>query len=122
MYELINNKYIKIKEYKGQRVVTFKDIDTVHERPDGTAKRNFNEHKQYFIEGLDYFKVKVSEVSTNFVPTSTKGYNPHADIILLTESGYLMIVKSFTDDLAWSVQRMLVNAYFRSQQKQSTEK
>lgn len=35
----INNHDVAVKEYKGQRVVTFKDIDTVHERPDGTAKR-----------------------------------------------------------------------------------
>lgn len=32
------------------------------------------------------------------------------------ESGYLMIVKSFTDDLAWSVQRELVKTYFRARQ------
>lgn len=35
------------------------------------------------------------------------------DITLITESGYLMLVKSFTDDLAWKVQRELVNFYFR---------
>lgn len=34
------------------------------------------------------------------------------DITLLTESGYLMLVKSFTDDLAWQVQRQLVKFYF----------
>ena len=32
---------------------------------------------------------------------------------LITESGYLMLVKSFTDDLAWEVQRELVKGYFR---------
>lgn len=36
-------------------------------------------------------------------------------LILMTEAGYLMLVKSFTDDLAWSVQRQLVNGYFRGQ-------
>lgn len=51
----IGNADISIKEYKGKRVVTFKDIDMVHERPDGTAKRNFNTNKARFIEGEDYF-------------------------------------------------------------------
>lgn len=53
MNELIHigNADISIKEYKGQRVVTFKDIDMVHERPDGTAKRNFNTNKARFVEG-----------------------------------------------------------------------
>ncbi|HNQ43870.1 MAG TPA: hypothetical protein PKI59_05545 [Candidatus Cloacimonadota bacterium] len=31
-----------------------------------------------------------------------------------TESGYLMLVKSLTDDLSWAVQRELVNSYFRA--------
>lgn len=50
----IGNSDILIKEYKGQRVVTFKDIDMVHGRPDGTARRNFNTNKR----GLS--KVKTS--------------------------------------------------------------
>ena len=33
---------------------------------------------------------------------------------LITEQGYLMLVKSFTDDLAWTVQRQLVNGYFKT--------
>ena len=33
-------------------------------------------------------------------------------LTLITESGYLMLVKSFTDDLAWDVQRQLVKRYF----------
>ena len=44
----IQNSDIAVKEYHGQRVVTFKDIDLVHERPDGTAKRNFNANKEHF--------------------------------------------------------------------------
>ena len=40
---------------------------------------------------------------------------PNRGLTLITESGYLMLVKSFTDDLAWDVQRQLVNLYFRVQ-------
>jgi hypothetical protein len=50
----INNKEIVTKEFKGQRVVTLADIDTVHERPSGTARRNFNENKDRLVEGEDY--------------------------------------------------------------------
>ena len=35
----INSKEVVVKEFRGQRVITFKDIDRVHERPDGTARR-----------------------------------------------------------------------------------
>ena len=37
-------------------------------------------------------------------------------LVLITESGYLMLVKSFTDDLAWKVQRELVKTYFRAKE------
>lgn len=109
----IGNQEISSKEFKNQRVVTFKDIDTVHERPDGTARKRFSDNKKRFIEGTDYFKVKCSEVRPFFGQTPPNGFNPDADIVLVTESGYLMLVKSFTDDLAWDVQRQLVDSYFR---------
>lgn len=110
----IGNADISIKEYKGKRVVTFKDIDMVHERPDGTAKRNFNTNKSRFVEGEDYFIVSADEIPTSrMFPISDKDFMSKA---LITEQGYLMLVKSFTDDLAWEVQRKLVSSYFNVHQ------
>ena len=67
MNELIHigNADISVKEYNGQRVVTFKDIDTVHSRPDGTARRNFNTNKKRFKEGEDFFLVGSDEIRTS---------------------------------------------------------
>ncbi len=116
MSELIHigNTEISVKEYKGQRVVTFKDIDAVHGRPDGTARRNFNTNKKRFKEGEDFFLVGSDEIRTSCIfPISD---NDYMDKVLVTEQGYLMLVKSFTDDLAWEVQRQLVNGYFRVRQ------
>lgn len=112
----IGNSDISIKEYNGQRVVTFKDIDMVHGRPDGTARKRFADNRSRFIEGQDFFIVtpkslensKMSEKRT----TGIEEVNPRGTA-LITEQGYLMLVKSFTDDLAWEVQRQLVNAYFK---------
>lgn len=112
----IGNSDISVKEYDGRRVVTFKDIDMVHGRPEGTARKRFNNNKKRFIDGKDFFKVKCAEVRPFFGQTTPNGFNPEADIILITESGYLMLVKSFTDDLAWEVQRQLVDNYFRERQ------
>ncbi len=107
----IGNSDISIKEYNGQRVVTFKDIDMVHGRPDGTARKRFNDNRQHFIEGEDYFKVSVSEIrTTKLFDIPDKATTDYA---LITEQGYLMLVKSFTDDLAWEVQRQLVSSYFK---------
>lgn len=108
---MVGNYTLPIKEYNNVRVVTFKDIDTVHERPDGTASRNFRKNRGYFIEGEDYFRLCADEIRRHkIMEVSTKA---REDIIFITESGYLMLVKSFTDDLAWKVQRELVNTYFR---------
>lgn len=115
----IGNAEISVKEYNSQRVVTFKDIDDAHSRPDGTANKRFLDNKKRFVEGEDYFKVSNSEIrKSRLIPISD---NDFMDKIFLTESGYLMLVKSFTDDLAWDVQRQLVNSYFRSKKLSQVE-
>lgn len=106
----IGNADLSVKEFRGQRVVTFKDIDMLHQRVEGTAKRNFNENKNHLVENMDYFLVKPSDVLKYEIHTLEI---PNRGLTLLTESGYLMLVKSFQDDLAWKVQRELVNNYFR---------
>lgn len=112
----INNTEILVKEFSGQRVVTFKEIDAVHGRPDGTARKRFNDNREHFIEGEDFFKICASEFRTHWDGLPQKATE---DVTLITESGYLMLVKSFTDDLAWKVQRELVKGYFRAKSTQS---
>ena len=110
----INDQNIMVKEFKGHRVITFKDIDTVHERADGTARKRFNDNKKHFVEGEDYFVRKTDEAQAEYGITAPNG------LTLITESGYLMLVKSFTDDLAWDVQRQLVKRYFTPEPIQPT--
>ena len=106
----INKNSIERKLYNNQPVITFKDIDLVHERVSGTARRNFYKNKKHFIENEDYYLVTIENTKcTNFVHSNI----PPKGQYFFTESGYLMLVKSFTDDLAWQVQRQLVNSYFR---------
>ena len=107
----INNQQLPIKEYNGQRVVTFKEIDAVHKRTPGTAHRNFKANRNRFIEGVDYYKLQKDEIRPFGINSPNGG-------IIITESGYLMLAKSFNDDLAWQVQRELVNSYFRNKPEQ----
>lgn len=107
----IHGTEIPVVEVQGVRVVTLAMVDRVHQRPNDTAGRNFRENRARFIEGDDYLELTADEIRRQslghvFPPRTAKG-------IVLTESGYLMLVKSFTDDLAWRVQRDLVNGYFR---------
>ena len=110
---MIQGTQIQIKEYMGQRVVTLKDVDTVHQRVSGSARKRFNDNRKHFIETVDFYRVtQPSEIRTLGV-TRPQGGIPN-EVILITETGYLMLVKSFTDDLAWKVQRELVDSYFRA--------
>ena len=106
----IENTEMQIREYNGQRVVTFKDIDLVHQRKAGTARNTFNRNKKRFVLEEDYFVCKTYEAKNLF------GINAPNGLTLLTEQGYLMLVKPFSDDLSWKVQRQLVNSYFKARE------
>ncbi len=59
-----------------------------------------------------FYRIAKKDVSRNFLQFfGFKKYAPSG--ILVAESGYLMIVKSLTDDLAREIQRKLVISYFR---------
>lgn len=105
--------------YKGERVLTFALIDELHGREPGTTNQIFRRNRKHFVRDEDYFQSTKSELgfSVNLTENPKGGRPP----ILLTQSGYLMVVKSLTDDLAWRVQRMLVNTYFVAQSLQIGE-
>ncbi|HRD49778.1 MAG TPA: ORF6N domain-containing protein [Candidatus Contendobacter sp.] len=99
--------------YSGQPVLTFALIDKVHNRVEGTAGRNFRTNRQRFIEREDFYDLdsqSLDEFRRN-QPGVIGDAAQHA--VFITESGYLMLVKSFTDDLSWQIQRQLVKLYFR---------
>ena len=93
------------KEIQGQRVVSYKQIAELHQVPIVNLQNNFKRNHKRFIYGTDYFKTQEHSPGTNKMLVSR---------IYFTESGYLMLVKSLSDDLSWEVQRMLVNSYFRA--------
>ncbi|MGX8940524.1 ORF6N domain-containing protein [Symbiopectobacterium sp. Eva_TO] len=107
----IQNTAMPVVEYQGKRVVTFAMIDKAHGRKKGAAKRTFNRNKSRFVEGKDFFELTwglkdPESLKGVFPPRTPKG-------ILITEPGYLLLVKPFGDDLSWDVQRQMVDAYFR---------
>ena len=121
MTELVNveGTELAIREYNGQMVVTFDDIDLVHKRPSGTARKAFNRNKRHFINGVDY--IVLEKESSNVHRVDIRNIDiPNRGITVFTESGYLMLVKPFKDDLSWDVQRALVNGYFSSKNQQQT--
>ena len=113
----IENTEMQIRECNGQRVVTFKDIDTVHQRPSGTARKTFNRNKSRFEVGKHYFMLQLETENSNVRLTDIRNIVvPSRGITVLTERGYLMLVKAFTDDLSWKVQDELISGYFKAKE------
>lgn len=94
--------------YKGEPVVTFAMVDEVHQRADGTASRNFRDNRERFVEGVDFIVPTSDEIRRMsdegiFPPRTARG-------MLLTERGYLKLVKPMQDDRAWEVQGEMIEA------------
>ena len=116
----INNVELGIKEYKKERVITAWDIGKVHNRDVGEINKIFNRNKDKFILNEDYFILKIKEFSERFKTIQDFIPNNVKEITLFTESGYLMLVKTFTDDLSWEIQRQLVKGYFKLKELKSS--
>lgn len=110
----VGNNQIPLVTYRDQPVVTFAMIDQVHQRPEGTAKRSFGSNRERFAEGMHFYRVdsKGLDVLRTEFPGVFGANAPQA--MLITERGYLKLVKTFSDDLAWDVQDQLIDGYFRA--------
>jgi hypothetical protein len=107
----VNGQYLPVREFKGQRVVTIREVAKVHDQKPDVIRRNFTNNRKHFKEGIDYYFLRGSNLAqVNFTRPKVTNLN------VFTESGYLMLVKSLTDDLSWQIQRELVNRYFKSVQ------
>lgn len=111
---VINSKQLEAKEHNGERVITAWDIAEVHGREVKKINQQFERNKDKLVEGEDYFILNREEffeshkVTQKFIPNNVK------EIPLFTESGYLMLVKTFSDDLSWAIQKQLIKSYFRN--------
>lgn len=96
--------------FKGEPVVTFAMVDEVHQRPEGTAGRNFRENRDRFVEGKDFIELTSDEIRRMseagvFPPRTARG-------TILTKRGYLKLTKPMNDDRAWQVQGEMIDRYF----------
>lgn len=107
--KVLDREIVKV-EMNGQRVITLRQIDDVHERPEGTARRQFNANRQRFTEGRDYLKMSANEFRTRFPGLLSD--RATEDLTLFTERGYGKIVKGWNDDLAWALHDAMQDAYF----------
>jgi hypothetical protein len=114
----IEGKDIQRIEYKGQPVIALSQIDKLHKRPDTTARQSFQRHRKWFVENEDFFTLPYVEWSRIFgsmpdIPPKVGRGGHRGPMHIFTESGYLLLVKVFDDELSWKIQRQLIKCYFR---------
>lgn len=115
----INGIELITKEYKTERVVTAWDIAKVHKREVKRVNEQFNRNRKKMIEGKDFYIIKRNEIPKSLEKTLKNLWASAPsmrELILFTESGYLMLNKSFEDDLSWKIQRQLIEIYFMAKE------
>ena len=112
----INEKQLEMKEYQGERVVTAWDIAEAHGRDVKRVNEQFNRNIDKLIAGEDYFILSREEFSQSLSATALSKFSNNKEIPVFTESGYLMLNKTFNDKLSWDIQRLLIKNYFRQKE------
>ena len=109
---VINGIEIETKEYKGQRVITAYDIAKLHKREPKRVNEQFERNINKFILGKDYFILNRDEILKSQFATAFSKYSNNPFERLYTERGYIKLTKTFTDELSWKIQDMLIESYF----------
>jgi len=104
-------------------VLTSAAIAAVHDVPTINIRKNFNNNRHRFNEGVDFLKLTAAEAKAQGfqAPASSecKSFTQAmftysgTGLLLFTKSGYLKLTKSMTDAKAWAVHQTLINSYFQ---------
>lgn len=109
----INGVKIERKKYKGEYVLTPWDISKIHQREVREVNQNFKNLRNKMVKDEDYYIVHKSKLSESKILIQDYIPNNVKEIMLFTESGYLLLTKSFNDDFSWEIQRELIKNYFK---------
>lgn len=97
-----------------RKAILVKDIADIHKRPVYKLNERINLNKEHFKKYVDYIDLKKD--AAIFLKDSkifTQGsINASKNIYLLSERGYLKLVKILEDPKAWEVYNILLDDYF----------
>ena len=104
---------------EGQKVVADKTVALIHNQPEREIRRRVVDNIKKFKEGIDFIDLKprVGESHTlDFL--TTMGYAKQSivqtnHIYLLSERGYMKLIKVMNDDKSWDVMENFIDEYFR---------
>lgn len=79
--------------FNKQQLLSFKEIDTLHQRPKGTAFRAFKKLNKILIEGEHYIYLPTTTHAKDIETLRQTGrlYASTVNAVLLTEAGYALL-------------------------------
>lgn len=113
----IDNNNLPIIEWEGKRVITLAMIDKLHGKADGAAWNTLTNHRRRFILNRDGYLLKGKKV-LDTLPEGTVDRRA-SQLWLITETGYLLLIKIMRDDRAWDVHQSVVTTYFNQNKAES---
>lgn len=98
----------------GKKSMLVRDIAQIHKRPLFKLNQLINENRNHFKDGIDIIDLlNTSEVFRNFAQEQGFiGSNRAQHVYLLSERGYLKLLKIMDDDKAWDIYNDIVDNYF----------
>jgi hypothetical protein len=103
---------LPVIEFNSERVLTLASLDSLHRVPLNTTHNIFSQNQSKLQMNKHYYIATLNDQA--FVATYRNPIPP-CGLILITQRGYSMLVKAFTDDFSWQVQEQLADAYFDAQ-------
>lgn len=103
---------VPVIEFNSERVLTLDLVDNLHRAAPNSTFRIFHQNQSKLVRNKHYY---VASPTDQAFTASYGRPIPPDGLILITQRGYSMLVKAFTDDFSWQVQEQLADAYFDAQ-------
>lgn len=100
---------------KDKKAMLVKDIAKIHNSTVKRVNELINRNRKQFIDDVDIIDLKAMEnfkVVLNDLNFSSKEISNSNNIYLLSERGYLKLLKIMDDDKAWDIYNDIVDNYF----------
>ena len=111
---------LQVVEYSNQRVLTTQQLAEIYETSTNNIKFNFNNNKERFVEGRDYYLLKGNNLKEfkNYVSDTNLVDKRAPHLYLWTERGANRHSKILDTDKAWQQFDVLEETYFKVKNNQ----
>lgn len=100
---------------KNEKCILAKDIANIHEKAVYRINEAINNNIKHFDDFVDIINLKETEFANDLIENgiySQNSLNASKYVYLLSQRGYLKLVKILEDAKAWEVYNLLLNEYF----------